>query len=163
RLIGIEPTLRKAAFKLRIGVEGVLARPQTKRFSFKALQKFTQLLLTWTRNNDAASSRFAELDFVLRTKITNAIQVAEKIEDERLGRNKRREHSGPDGSSILAAHWLAVFRFDQLHADSLDPRPEVKSFHIQGKRRKIQLAHSSSSACGNFVRNSGDCLRTSSQ
>src|SRR5262245_48302058 len=105
-----------------------------------------QLLLGWLRHNNAARRGLAKHNLVRGTKIANAVEMAEKIEHEGLLPNQGRNHTRPDRNCVSAAYGLLAFGFDQLHADGFDARPKVHRLYIQRKRRKVQLAHSSSSA-----------------
>src|SRR6185437_15943578 len=89
-----------------------------------------------------------------------------------IGR-ERRKNRRPDRRCFFAFHGFAAFGFQQLEADSGSVCAEIECFHVERIRRQLQRivarggfadrAHSSASACGNFVRNSTDCLRTSNQ
>src|SRR5437762_3244614 len=162
-LISVQTPFGEVALQLRVGGQNGLAGAQAEGFSFEPLDQFADLLVARLRHDDAAARRFSKSDFAIAAKITDPVEVAEKIENKRLLCDEGWEDAGPDCDGVLASHGFAALGFDQLHADGLDARSEVQRFHVEGIGGKIQLAHSSSSAWGNFALNSGDFLRTSSQ
>src|SRR5438132_2603726 len=124
-LISVQTPFGEVALHLRIGGQNGLAGAQSEGLAFEPLDQFADLLVAWLRHDDAAVRRFSKSDFATGAEITDAVEVAEKIENKRLLYDEGREDAGPNGDGVLASHWLAALGFDQLHADGLDARSEV--------------------------------------
>src|SRR5262249_1312017 len=152
---------------------GSLAATEAKRLSFESFKQLQQLFLGGLWNHDATRSGFAKSDLSCGAKVAHAFQVTKEIQHERVAACQQRKKCRPELCRLLAAHWLAAFRFQNFQADGFRARTQIQGLHVEGKCRQaefvacagtVRLAfHSSSSECGNFSRYSGDCLRTSSQ
>src|SRR5712691_430805 len=173
RLVRVQPALREVAFER--GVNRLRRRgcSNAERLAFESLEELPQLLLIRLGQNDATLRRIAQRNLLDFAKLSHPLDVAEKIHDVRFVPRKGRKNRRPDISSILAAHRLAVFGFEQLESHRFHVAAEVQRLHVQRKRRQFQRTaswcrsslgiHSSDSSFGNFARNSGACFRTSSQ
>src|SRR5262249_20200573 len=93
----------------------------------------------------------------------------------------RGKYRGPEFGGIAAANRFTIFGFDEFETNGLYVGAEIKSLHIERKRREIGygaggfvvfsvVVHdscgsgsSAEAAAGNFARKSGACFRISSQ
>src|SRR5260370_20570553 len=163
RLVRVQPALREVAFER--GVNRLRRRgcSNAERLAFESLEELPQLLLIWLGQNDATLSRIAQHNLLDFAKLSHPLDVAEKIHDVRFVPRKGRKNRRPDISSILAAHWLAVFGFEQLESHRFHVAAEVQRLHVQRKPRQFQRPaswprrspgiHSAHSSFGTFARN----------
>src|ERR1700719_1023733 len=151
------------------------ARAHAKCFAVEALENQLQLRFGRLAKHDAAIGGFPKLNFVHFAELAHAVHVTEEIQRETFVGCERWKSCGPDRGCFFTPHRFATFGAQQLQSDGLDLPTEVERFNVQRKWRQIHRstaqrripcrAHStcSCSSGGNFVVNSGDCFRTSSQ